>query len=738
MRLFWGLIGVAVLVNGQVWAQTADEALLGAAPRRGVAVATILDSPRDTPAEKLTAVLTLVDLGETDVAAVVWKSLAGAELKDAIYADLAMEFGTARMMMLAGLEKPAREEMPAQFVGARAFANRCLEAASRRALDPKRLAKLIAEVNDPAAEVRKAARVELAATGIDGAKACLEALAQAEEESVRANLMLAITGLQPVASPLLVAALVDSHGHFRRDVAEMCGYLRVDQSLPFLAAIVAGSEADPAVISAATTALSKLGHTVPNDAEARTLLVREIRRIEQGALEWPTNESDEGLWWIWQKHSKPDGKNNFSGKKVHLRVIRLLAAERLSQCLLRCGVPEEQQRQLAIIYHLETWGLLSEDQAVASPILESTTADDFSGSLAAAMKRDLMRAAIICATRLGDLGDSSILISNSGRPSPLASALGHGNRTLRFAALEAIMKLAPQRSFAGASRVPKTLWEFAAGAGPAQTVVASAVTLRADDWAAQLRGLGYDATPATSGRAALQVALNSPRLELVLIDSDIDRPALREIVYQLRSNERTARIPVAVLSSLANLVHARRLAAVDAKLLAVIRPHSDQEMQETVDRLKQRADQLATEQQRAERAAQAIQWIGQLLDQGHPYDELLRDVRVLSETVHVPGLVEPSLSTLALAGTTGSQLALIDFASRGVNPIEMRRLAAESFATSVQRFGKQMRLEAIHRQYERYNTSESADAETQQVLGQILDALEGKVSQASRPGHATP
>ncbi|NOY41444.1 MAG: response regulator [Planctomycetes bacterium] len=734
MRLFFCLVTMATLVSGHVWAQTADEALLGAATRRGAAVATVLDSPRDTPAAKLAAVLTLVDLGETDVAAVVWKTLAEVELEDAIYADLAMEFGTARLMKLARLEKPAIEEVPAQFAGARAFTNRCLEAASRRALDPERLAKLIAEVNDPAAEVRKAARVELAATGIDGAKACLEALAQAEEESIRANLMLAITGLQPAANPLLVAALVDCRGHFRRDVAEMCGYLRVDEALPFLAAIVAGSEADPAVIAAATTALSKLGHTVPNDAEARALLAREIRRIERGAFDWPTNDAEEGLWWTWHDHSKPDAQNNFSGKKVHLRMIRLLVAERLSQCLLRCGVPEEHQRQLAIIYHLETWNLLSEDRAVASPILESTTAADFSGPLAAAMKRDLMGAAITCATRLGDLGDSSILISNSGRPSPLATALGHGNRTLRFAALEAIMKLAPQRSFAGASRVPKALWEFAAGAGPAQAMVASSVTLRADDWAAQLRGLGYDATPATSGRAALQAALNSPRLELVLIDSDIDRPALREIVYQLRSNERTARIPVAILSSLANLEQARRLATVDSKLLAVIRPHSDQEMQETVDRLGQRSDQLATEQQRAERAAQAIQWIGQLLEQGHPYDELLRDVRVLSETVHVPGLVEPSLSALAMAGTTGSQLALIDFASRGVNPIEMRQLAAESFATSVQRFGKQMRLDTIHQQYERYNTSESAGAETQQVLGQILDALEGKVSHASRSG----
>ena len=59
-------------------------------------------------------------------------------------------------------------------------------------------------------------------------------------------------------------------------------------------------------------------------------------------------------------------------------------------------------------------------------------------------------------------------------------------------------------------------------------------------------------------------------------------------------------------------------------------------------------------------------------------------------------------------------------------PIEARRAAAAAFAASVRRRGLRVGRDQVLRQYDRYNASETADAATQQVLGQILDVIEKK------------
>jgi hypothetical protein len=89
------------------------------------------------------------------------------------------------------------------------------------------------------------------------------------------------------------------------------------------------------------------------------------------------------------------------------------------------------------------------------------------------------------------------------------------------------------------------------------------------------------------------------------------------------------------------------------------------------------------------------------------------------------GLSEPSIRVLAALGTAASQSALADYASASSLPIEARRRAAEALAGSLRQFGTQLTSREILRQYDRYNaTSDNADSE--QVLGQILDNLEGR------------
>jgi hypothetical protein len=252
------------------------------------------------------------------------------------------------------------------------------------------------------------------------------------------------------------------------------------------------------------------------------------------------------------------------------------------------------------------------------------------------------------------------------------------------------------------------------------------VSSRASDWAGQLRALGYDATLAVAGREALELSMKSPRLALVLVDSDIGRPRLREVIYQLRAAKSTARVPVAVLSSLPNLDRAQQLADGDPLLLAVARPHSKEAWETIVQQLNELGSAICSPDERMQQAKSALQWIADLQATGHPYDEFFREADVASRTVFVPELLETSLKVLAVLGTVESQRSLVNLASTAAMSIETRRQAVGAFATSVERHGKLLTPTEVSVQFDRYNASENAPHETQQVLGQLLDILEGK------------
>jgi hypothetical protein len=222
-------------------------------------------------------------------------------------------------------------------------------------------------------------------------------------------------------------------------------------------------------------------------------------------------------------------------------------------------------------------------------------------------------------------------------------------------------------------------------------------------------------------------------LAVVLVDSDIGRPLLREVLYQLRGNSATARVPVAILSSLPNFERAELLADNDALLLAEVRPHNQADFAASIERLAALSSSLGTPEERTKQAAQALEWLASLLEEDHPYDEMLRDADVASQTIYVPELLEPSLKVLAALGTAGSQQALVDFASNPTAAAEDRQNSARAFAASVQRHGKLLTPTEVAVQFDRYNASETLDKQTQQVLGYLLDVLEDKPLQSVDP-----
>jgi hypothetical protein len=537
--------------------------------------------------------------------------------------------------------------------------------------------------------------------------------------------------MRPAVDEPLMAVLADAQGTLRRDAAELAGHVELRAALPLLAALAVS--ADTSAAAAAQTSLARLGMPAPTAAEAQEVLRKRLADAKEGGPLPATIDVASGRWWSWDAEA-----DQLAVAEFPLAQLRALYAARLSRALAEAGgaaIPADQR--LTVLYGLEEAALLAREP---SPALQQTVAAmtpvELSAALESAMAQSFTAAAIQLAGELGRRGDASILATSDGRPSPLAAALISPERSLRFAALGAIMQLSPARSFPGSSYVPEAVWYFVASAGDPTAIVASPDIVEASDWAGQLRGAGYEATPARWGRDVLVAAIdpaNSARLGVVVLHSDVGQPLLGEVVYQLHTNERTAATPILILSTAPRLAAAQRIADADPLVLVAPRPHGEGALAALVEQaIALVARPLAPQEARTAQAAQALTWLGQLLAHDSAYDELQRDGALVSRTLLTPELSGPSMAVLAALGTAQSQIALLDYASVATLPIEARRAAANAFATSVERFGLNISHDEIQQQYDRYNASKTDDADTQQVLGQILDVIERGPATSSR------
>ena len=352
---------------------------------------------------------------------------------------------------------------------------------------------------------------------------------------------------------------------------------------------------------------------------------------------------------------------------------------------------------------------------------------------------DGRRPTTVCRRRRGWPPSSAAAATPSSSPPPTAALRRWPPRStarcapLRFAALDAVMQLSPPQTFPGASCVPEALWYFAAGAGDPAAVAAAPVFTRASDWAGQLRGLGYEATPAGTGRAALVAAARSaPRRRGWRSSCSTATSAsrsLREVVFQLRSA--TARPACRSSSRPAPRAwpQAQRIAADDPlrprRAAPAWRRGAADAGRASASRSPRRL--AGRRDARTAQAAQALEWIAKLLAADAPYDELRRDAALVNRTLFVPELAEP-VAPRARGARHGRepsgagrlrQLALAADRSAAAAPPTLSPPASSSSASSSP-------ASKILGQYDRYNASETADADTQQVLGGILDAIEKK------------
>jgi len=134
-----------------------------------------------------------------------------------------------------------------------------------------------------------------------------------------------------------------------------------------------------------------------------------------------------------------------------------------------------------------------------------------------------------------------------------------------------------------------------------------------------------------------------------------------------------------------------------------------------------------------ERSDTAIQALNQLdfyasQPEKYPFFDILSYEEDLTNGLTSPVRAAATCRVLGELGTADAQRRLVQIASNFELPVELRQAAVKSFAVAVQKCGLMLSRQQILNQYERYNASRDESEVSQQILGSLLDVLEGRTS----------
>lgn len=545
------------------------------------AVRAALEMPGKEPRDFVESILLLIDLGRPELAKPILADLAKLQITDPQRVAIVAEFGSQGMLHLARSTELAPE-------GA-TFADACMAAAAAAANNHERISALVKQLTDASPEARITARNDLAATGIVGATAALEALARETDPQRRAALIAAIELMHPLVNAPLLAMLTTSDANLRADVAAILQRLAVPQAAPLL----------------------------PTDtASAERALRAAIKNYQHGTPPFAVDASGQVELWKWD-----DGNKKLSAVRLSADKAQVIWIARLATELAHLHPDDYAAGRTALVLRLEAAGLTGDQANLPAPAtLAKGGPQLLNVALAEALKNNYSHAALALVQAIAHQGDASVLLTPDGRPSPLAAALDSPSRRVRFAALQAIMALSPATPYPGSSRVPDAITWFAGGTGNRQAVVAMPTIAAASDLAGKLAAHGLAAQAANRARDAVDLAREMPDLELIFIDMNTIVPDIRQALYELRISPTTGDIPIALLAADGRLDDAKHLAAEHTHVFAVPRPHTPEAVASIVERLAELAGRDAVPaKERAEQAAQAKKWLAALRSGSHSF-----------------------------------------------------------------------------------------------------------------------
>jgi DNA-binding response OmpR family regulator len=684
-----------------------------------VAAATIIDSNPTTPTELLRAAATLADLGRPDLAKAYLQQLANANPGEEALAEVAGKVDADLLMQIASSEALRPE--------GRTLASAVLAAGAKRARDPQRLKSVIDQLVNPSRQVQRAAIIEILAAREDAVPALLLAMADKKRAVMHPLVRQTLVQIgRPAVAPL-VASLQTEDAALKVQIIDALAQIHSRDAALYLAAPAVLETESADVRQAAAAALESIESVrKPTVGDAVKLLSKEATRYLNG--ERPLKADADGKVTIWRFEPAIGVPARESVPRDEAAAI---IASRITDDLFMLASHDAAAQRLYLITHLQAAAYragLNLPLALDEPIVaEALTlgAAKVEDAMVSALSNGQLPAAKGAAQVLGDVGDVTYLDATGAKVRPIVTAVSHGDRRVRFAAAEAMMKWRPESPFAGSSDLIDALAWFAGSPGVKRALVAFPNEMIASELGSMLDALGYEVDVATNGRSAYLQALASGDYELALLSGRLDHPPLAVLLQELRRSPRTKDLPILLLAEEGDGERLLALATGDSLTATIERPLTPQAMKLHVDRLTERtAEGIVPAELRSQQALAALGWLKQLNEASAKHFGIRQHETAIRRSLYSPAHSAAAADLLALIGTHTAQKTLVDLANMATQPLAMRQSAAAAFSRSVRKYGVQLTSAEMQQQYDRYNASEIEDAESQQLLALILDAIE--------------
>lgn len=343
------------------------------------------------------------------------------------------------------------------------------------------------------------------------------------------------------------------------------------------------------------------------------------------------------------------------------------------------------------------------------------------------------------------------LNSKDAKPRTLVRAVASPDRRVRFAALETLMSLKPDAPYPGSSHIAEALDWFARADGRRLLVSAYPKVDEAAKRAGFFIESGYQSLIATTGKQAMQLAAQSPDVELLLYDTKCRQPIAAQLVQEMRIDNRTHDIPIAVLSDDEKILDSAPNLRSDMRkddMQRIDRLSSDNPFKLSIamvyppviddntgrrllnDLFDRTGAEPVPPDLRLEQARKALGWLKEIVEaakdgpkiyQFENFDELLHDA------LYSDVRLDQGLELASVVDSATAQAGIYEVVASNVYPMEIREKAADSFERNIKHFGIRLRGKQVQRLYDCYNASSGTSEKTQELLARMIDLIEDKV-----------
>jgi len=588
--------------------------------------------------------------------------------------------------------------------------------------DPTRLDQWIDELSDEDRIVRKRATTELLNAGDFAMVAIIEHLGDAQSSQSHPQLVAMLVRFEDRAKLPILAGLQSDNPVQITNLVAAATKLNSRDFAPFLVGPFLENKTSAEVKAAIATYMDQVVGSRP-DTEAAIQLLQERATSYMGtAPMFPETFDNFADFWIWDASAS---------KVVHapmpMEDAQVVTARRLLDDLANLTNAEEVKVQRAIATLQET-AIRPDPPQNLSFLIKEFGIDTIQEALQESLgKEQFLLAATVACYALGETKRAELLEAPAGKISPLAKALQSPSYRIRWAATQAIMMIDRKTPYAGSAEMLSQLVYFAGASGERVAVVADANRLHLPTLAGLFGDLGFRVEASPGGRPLFLASQALVDVELIVMTRTIDPPPVMETIQILRKDRRTGNLPIGLIVAEGNVNEYQLRTDADPLTHVLIAPQDRQALTFYIREMYlSQGRQLVPAEERVENAATALGQLAQLAENHAEYSfyNLLKAESVAIHQIGFSALTEKAARVLSHLPTPLAQVALMDHASNHSVSIEYRQAVAKYFEDSVKRHGVLLTKEQILAQYNRYNQSENLGAETQQVLGKVLDIIE--------------